>query len=224
MIPRTGPRVEQLPPLKLYREDLDKLLSLFKQQCQNVTFGDEEHLYDSLDEMESRNPGSLRCIVVQGVMPHAEIVIRGSHSVRLAVQRSTLWVVERNPNSDLLFLSVKDFLHTRKWFSRIALRRFIVTVGVIALAVCLFSKTLLGINHSRSDLVYNLAVLFAFGFLVIGVLMSTKQVSFITTHLRSKSQSFWERNGNSIVMMLTGAAIGTVGTLVTEWLKHALSK
>jgi hypothetical protein len=224
MIPRMGPRVEQLPPLRLYREDLDKLLSLFREQCQQVTFGDAEHVYESLDEMEGRTPASLNSFLVQGFMPHAEIVIRGSHTTPLNVQRSTLFVVERNPKSDLLFLAVKDFLHSRRWVSRIALRIAILAIGITSLTVCLFSKTLLGVNHARSDFVYNLAVLFAFGVLVAGVLMSTKQVSYITLRLRSKSQSFWERNGNSIVMMLVGAAIGIVGTLVTEWLRRALSK
>jgi len=54
MIPRTGLRVDQLPPLKLYREDLDKLLSLFKEHCQQVTIGDDEHLNESLVETEER--------------------------------------------------------------------------------------------------------------------------------------------------------------------------
>jgi hypothetical protein len=224
MIPRTGPRVELLPSLKLYREDLDKFLSLFRDQCQQVTFGDEEHLYESLDEMEGRTSASLRCFVIQGLIPHVEVVIRGSYTVRLAVQRSTLFVVERNPQTDLLFLSVKDFLHSRQWFWGIVLRKVILTIGIIATTVCVFSsKSLLGMNSGRNDLVYTLAFLFSFGVLIIGVLIGTKQVSHIRLHLRSKSQSFWERNGNSIAMMIIGAAIGVVGTLVTEWLKHKLT-
>jgi hypothetical protein len=34
-----------------------------------VTFGDDEHLYDSLDEMEGRTPASLKCFLIQGVTP-----------------------------------------------------------------------------------------------------------------------------------------------------------
>lgn len=220
MIPRPGPRVEQLPPLKLYREDLDNLLSLFKENCQNVTFGDEGHNYETLDEMESKNPASLSCFLVQGFLPHAEIVIRGSHKARLNVQRSTLFVVERNnPKADLLFFSVKDFLLTRKWYSRITMRYTLLTVGTVLVIALLFSKSLLR-THDGSDFPYNLAVLCAFGLLVVGAVMNTKQVSYITLRLRSKSQSFWERYGDSIVKMVIGAVMGIVGTLVTEWLKH----
>jgi hypothetical protein len=223
MIPRPGPRVEQLPPLKLYREDLDKLLSLFREHCQNVTFGDEGHNYDTLDEMEAQSPASLSCFLIQGFLPHAEIVIRGSHATRLNVQRSTLFVVERNPKSDLLFLSVKEFLLTRKAKLRIFVRKAAITVGSVALAVCFFAKALLH-SHGTSDLGYDLAFLSSFGVLILGLVENTKQVSYITLRLRTKSQSFWERNGNSIVMMLIGAAVGILGTLVTEWLKHVFHR
>jgi len=157
-------------------------------------------------------------------MPHTEIVIRGSQTVPLAVQRSTLWVMERNPKSDLLFLSIKDFLHTRRSLSRIALRRLLLILGGVALVICLFSKTLLGMNRSRSDLVYNIAVLASMGLLVVGALMNSKQVSYVTLRSRSKSESFWERNRNSILMTVIGTAIGIVGTLVTTWLKNVWGK
>jgi hypothetical protein len=219
MLPRTGPRVEQLPPLKLYREDLDKLLSLFKEHCQQVTFGDDEHLYDSLDEMEGRTPTSLKCFLIQGVVPHAEIVIRGSHKTRLSVQRSTLFVVERNSKSDLLFLSVKDFLLTRKSKWRIFLRQAAIIAGAVGIAACVFTKALLH-SHDTGELGYDLVFLGSFGLLLLGLLVNAKQASYITLRLRSKSQSFWERNGNSIIMVLIGTVIGIVGTLVTEWLKH----
>ena len=222
MIPRPGPRVEQLPPLKLYREDLDKLLSLFREHCQNVTFGDEGHNYETLDEMEGQSPASLSCFLIQGILPHAEIVIRGSHATRLNVQRSTLFVV--NGTRSLTFSSCpsKSSL-TRKSKLRIFLRKAAIIVGSVALAVCFFAKALLH-SHGASDLGYDLAFLSSFGVLILGLVANTKQVSYITLRLRSKSQSFWERNGNSIVMMVIGAVVGTLGTPITGWLKHLLSK
>lgn len=219
MIPRPGPRVEQLPPLKLYREDLDKLISLFRVHCQQVTFGDEEHVYESLDEMTERAPTCLRSFNVEGLVPHAGVLIRGSHSVALTVQRSTVWTVEQNQKSDLLFLSVKDYLARRRWRARIALRYTLLTIGGVLLTALFFSKSFLR-THDASDFPYNLAVLVAFGLLVVGVVMTTKQASYITINLRSKSQSFWERNGNSILLALISAAIGVIGTLVATWLKN----
>jgi hypothetical protein len=223
MIPRPGPRVEQLPPLKLYREDLDKLVSLFREHCQQVTFGDEEHVYESLDEMTERTPVCLRSFNVEGLVPHAGVLIRGSHSVPLTVQRSTIWTVERNQKSDILFLSVKDYLAKRRWLSRIVLRYTLLTIGTVLLTALFFSKPFLR-THDGNDFPYNLAVLFAFGLLVVGVLMNTKRASYITLNLRSKSQSFWEHNGNSIILALISVAFGVIGTLVTTWLKNRWAK
>jgi hypothetical protein len=79
-------------------------------------------------------------------------------------------------------------------------------------------------SHGTGELGYDLAFLSSFGLLLLGLLVNTKQVSYITLCLRSKSQSFWERNGNSIVMMVIGAVVGSLGTLITGWLKHLLSK
>lgn len=223
MIPRPGPRVEQLPPLKLYREDLDKLVSLFREHCQQVTFGDEQHVYESLEEMTERAPTCLRSFNVEGLVPHVGVLIRGSHSVPLTVQRSTVWTVEQNQKSDLLFLSVKDYLTKRHWRSRIALRYTLLTIGGVLLTVLFFSKSFLR-THDGSDFPYNLAVLVAFGLLVVGVVMTTKQASYITLNLRTKTQSFWERNGNNILLSLISAAIGVIGTLVATWLKNRWAK
>jgi hypothetical protein len=51
MIPQKGPQVALLPPMNLYREDLEKIVSVFRQHCRNVTIGDQENVYGSMDEM-----------------------------------------------------------------------------------------------------------------------------------------------------------------------------
>jgi hypothetical protein len=104
MIPRPGPKVEQLPALKLYREDIEKLFSIWKANCQQVLVGDDEHLYESLADMEEHAPPRLQCFILQGFVPHAELVIRGPGVTgALATQRSMLWIGARDPKSELLF-------------------------------------------------------------------------------------------------------------------------
>jgi len=110
-------------------------------------------------------------------------------------------------------------LLTRKSKLRIFFRKAAIIVGSIGLAVCFFAKALLH-SHGASDLGYDLAFLSSFGVFILGLVENMKQVSYITLRLRSKSQSFWERNGNSIIMLLIGTLIGIVGSQVTEYLKH----
>ena len=46
-------------------------------------------------------------------------------------------------------------------------------------------------------------------------------MSLLSLTPRSKRQSFWERNSDNLGVMLVGAVVGVIGTLVAEWLKHA---
>src|SRR5580700_6619399 len=143
MIPRAGPKVEQLPALKLYREDIEKLFSLWKENCQQVLVGDDEHLYESLTEMEEHAPPRLQCFILQGFVPHAELVIRGSRAVPLATQRSILWIGSRDQKSELLFFSAKEVLHNRKWALMIALRITALAASAALFFGLLFSKSIL---------------------------------------------------------------------------------
>lgn len=219
MIPRPGPKVEALPPLELYREDLDKLVAIFKEHCPTVTFGDEENVYETLDEMEGRSPARLKCFLIAGVAPHAELVIRGTQSVPLGVQRSTLWIVEKSDKAELLFLSVKEFLHKRRWMSRIVFRYTALYVGTLMFFACFFAKSLLRPHY---DLGLDLGALASSGLVVVFALMNAKQVSYATLRLRAKSQSFWERNSDKFATVIISTILGGLGTLALQWLRRVL--
>jgi hypothetical protein len=220
MIPRAGPKVEQLPALKLYREDIEKLFSLWKANCQQVLVGDDEHLYESLTEMEENAPPRLQCFILQGFVPHAELVIRGSRAAPLATQRSMLWIAGRDQKSELLFFSAKDILHNRKWVSMIALRIAALTVSAVLFFALLFSKSILRAHHIGSDFTYDLAAFIGLAFFLLGGWMTTKQVSYTTLRLRSKSQSFWERHRDDFVKQaITSAIAGLIGYIIGHFLK-----
>lgn len=220
MIPRTGPRVEQLPPLKLYREDIEKLFSLWKANCQQVLVGDDEHLYESLAEMEEHAPPRLQCLILQGFVPHAELVIRGSGAAPPATPRSMLLIGGRDQKSELLFFPARDILHNRKWVSMIALRVAALTASAVLFLGLLFSKSILLAHHIGSDFTYDLAAFVALAFLFLGGWMSTNQVSYATPRLHSKSQSFWERNRDDFAKQaITSVISGLIGYTIGHFLK-----
>lgn len=223
MIARSGPKVSTLPPLRLYREDCEKLLAIFKEHCQQVTFGDEEHVYESLDEMEQRTHSRLRCFAMTGIGPNAELVLRGSYSVPLGGQRSTLWTAQRNEKSDLLFLAAKEVLDRHKWKVSIALKRLTLLVAGILFLMVVFGKPFIGPGHIVSDFKSSIAGLMAFGLFAVGMSMHSKQVSYITLAARSKNQSFWQRNWEKVVMIFIGAVAGVSGKAFVDWLIHLFS-
>ncbi len=218
MIPRNGPKSEQLPSLKLYREDVDKLIAVFVKNCQFVRIGDEEHVYDSLDDMATHAPPRLSSLLISGVGPQAELVLRGSYKAPLGVQRSTLWIAERNEKSELVFLSAKELLYKHKWNWSIIFRVALLCVGIVLLAVSIFGKSLP--SHSVVGLRSDLLALFAFGLLVGGGVMHGKQVSYLTLAPRVKSESFLRRNWEKIAMAFIGAVVGIGAKSFVDWLIH----
>jgi hypothetical protein len=218
MIRRGGPKVEQLPALKLYREDLEGLISLFQGRCQHVRIADENNFYDSLSEMEEHGPSRLQCFILSGAAPHAELVVRGSYSVTLGVQRSTLWIMERNEESELLFLAAADLLRKRTWLPMVVLRVAILSLVGIAFAVGMFAKSIAFAGHKLTDLQSSLIGVVALGGLLAGGLVQNKQPSYISLAVRSRQQSFWERN-HDLIRTVIGAIIGALITLIVTWIK-----
>jgi hypothetical protein len=179
--------------MKLYREDLEKIVGVFKQHCQNVTVGDEENVYDSMDEMAEHASHRPRCFTVTGAIPHAELVIRGNYLQRLGVHRSTLWTMQKDAQSDAVFLATREFLISRRQRLVIALRNGILFVASVLILACLFSKTFTG-HRFGTDLEYNIAVLLCVALFAMGIYIHCRQPSVISLNFRSKRQSFWERN------------------------------
>jgi hypothetical protein len=154
-----------------------------------------------------------------GVTPHAELVIRGSQSVPLGVQRSTLWIVEKSDKSELLFLSVKEFLHSRRWISRVVLRYMALLAATVIFFASFFAKSLL---RPRFDFGLDIAVLASLGLFAVFVLMSAKQVSYATLRLRSKSQLFRERYSDKFATVIISTILRGLGTLALQWLRRIL--
>lgn len=224
MIPRQGPRSETLPPLKIYKEDVEKLVSLFRNHCQNVTFGNLENIYSSLEEMEQNNSDRLKCLFISGQVPHAELFIRGVYTVPQAPFKNIIFTSERTDSSNLLYLSVKDYLQTRKWIAKIIVRNSAIVIGASLLIACFFLKWILRAQTLRNELIYDAVGLTSIALFGVAVFMSTREVSYISLRRRAKLESFWVRNRERMLVGFGAGIFGILLTLVTEWLKNRLLK
>jgi hypothetical protein len=102
----------------------------------------------------------------------------------------------------------------------IALRVAALTTSGVLFFGLLFSKSILRAHHIGSDFTYDMAALIALAFLFLGGWMSTKQVSYSTLRLRSKSQSFWERYRDDFAKQaITSAISGLIGYTLGHFLK-----
>lgn len=220
MIPQKGPQVAVLPPMNLYREDLEKIVSVFRQHCRNVTIGDLENVYGSMDEMAQRAPRP-RCFAVTGSIPHAELVIRGDYLLPLGVRQSTLWTMQIDVRSDAVFLAIREFLFSRRRSLMAAFRDGVLfAISVLALA-WLFSK-IFGVWHFGTRLGYDITVLLCVGLFALGIYTHGRLASFISLSVRSQRQSLWERISDQIGIVVLGMSVGICGALGAEWVTYLI--
>lgn len=213
--PVQRPKLHLLPPLKLYREDLEKVVEIFRKLCKNVVIDDEEYRYASVDEISEKKV-RLRIFHVSGFVPHGEVWIKSADDP--SVQKSAIWVVETNDQGNLLFLTLKEFLLARRWKLKIWLVKTLFAVDGILFLGLLFQHWLT--THLRyGDFSYGLLGLCTLLLFIAAIYLDVKKLSFVSLQPRSGKESFLKRNTDHIVMLAVGAAVGILSSLCVEWIK-----
>lgn len=214
--PVQRPKQHLLPPLKLYREDLEKIVEIFNKHCQSIVIDDGEYSYTSVDEIKQKKT-NLELFHVAGFISHGELWIKGAEDP--SVQRSMIWVVESSDKGNLLFLSLKDFLLTKRWSLKIWLVRILFGVsGFLFLATLLF-KFWLTSKLPHGDFWYGVVVVCMLIVFVTAVYLDIKKLSSISLQSNSAKEPFLRRNTDSIVMLVVGTVLGALTTLLIEWFK-----
>lgn len=211
------PEVEPLPSMKLYREDLERLFALFKATCQHVTLSDDDYSYESVDEMAS-NAKTITALHISGAVPHAELLIKGARKTKLRVQRSTLWTVQPNEKSRLLFLEARNLLLERRWHMKEILSVGAIVLGLVLTFGSAVVRPIVREHFMHGELDGELAGLLGIALLVVGIVFYFERVSYISLESRSRLESFWKRNSDKILLSIVSAAIGAVFALLIKWL------
>jgi hypothetical protein len=85
MRPKTHGKLKTLPSVKLFREDLEELLSLFRAYCETVTISDADSEYESLDELKLHVGSRVRNIEFAGTKPNITLTLM-DHSRRVNME------------------------------------------------------------------------------------------------------------------------------------------
>jgi hypothetical protein len=76
----------RLGNLKMYREDLDQLVAMFRRSCQTVTISDDKFQYDSLEEMKKQKPESkITFFEIHGKDPGVQFLLNQTSMLKGAV-------------------------------------------------------------------------------------------------------------------------------------------
>jgi hypothetical protein len=221
MKPKIHGKLELIPDVKLYREDLDEILSLFHHYCETVTISDADSEYESLDELKQHVGSRVRNIEIAGTKPNVTLTIMGSSMLR-HLSEGLVLTPEETDKADLLFSRAKEFLLRRKRL----LARLATIPAIVVVCLAITFVAFLIYRHDPTTQ----------GGTIISVLLLMAPVAFISGATRSgafryvtldsktTASSFWKRNGDRIWMLLIGSGIGIFGTLLAQWLAHSLFK
>ena len=214
MEPIRTTKTARLRSLRMYREELDAFLALFKQNCQSVSLSDSKNRYDSLDEMKEHVGPLIRDLDVRGERPGVHFILNQKASVPGSSTPSIvneLRTEEITDEADALFLKMKEFLSGHQLP---VVRVPFLMIAIVAL-VCVIAFGISDYKAGSQHLAWNtLLSALALAASMIPALKISNKLSLDT---RRNSPSFWERNKEDFAKYLVTAIIGgIIGAIIAH--------
>jgi hypothetical protein len=107
----------------MYRTELDQLVKFFEDRCAKVEISDNDHRYDSLDEMKKHVGPRITALDIRGENPSVhfllnqkEILPGGPGAPPTASFFNELRTEEITDDAEALFLKIKEFLSSYCWY------------------------------------------------------------------------------------------------------------
>jgi amino acid transporter len=221
MKPKVHGKLEYIPAVQLYREDLDALLSLFGTYCATVTISDADSEYESLDEMKQHVDSRVRTLEFVGTKPDITLAFLSQGSTLRNRSEGTALTPEEVDKAELVFSRVKEFLLKRK---RLLARIFSIPgISLGCLAVVILAFILNARYPTPNSQVFILVTLVGIIPIVfIGAPVTTGSFRSITFDSKTTASSFWKRNRDDLFKLGIGSALGVGGTLLVQWISRLI--
>jgi hypothetical protein len=197
---------KNLPPLKLYLEDIEFLVKRLESISSRITIKTDTHEFENISEFSNTQKEALRKLQILSRDPYL--------IVELNQLSASLYLSEDRPDARGVFEQIKSHLQKRrKFFTAIF---FSPIFFIPSIAFCLLVAPLISRFVPSS---FQLFALLAWLFLYVcaGCLflfLHNRRYNIIIPKRRSDAPSFWERNWEKIVI---GVLTGLLGLLI-GWL------
>jgi hypothetical protein len=209
-----SPRRFYTGPLKLYREDLEELIELFRKHASSdVEIADAEYSYESLNEVAQRLGEKVGYLTVTAVSLRVRLIIgwprKDENTRETALNPSRLVSEMGGPAADTLYLVVKDFLVTkRRTWARVLVTTALMLSGILFLIAVSAETASKGYPHAGS---VGFAALIVSGLLFIcGTVPSIVNLDRVTLRSKRESRPFWRRYEDDIWKFILAGIIGGV--------------
>ncbi|MFA4973118.1 MAG: hypothetical protein WC683_10910 [bacterium] len=197
-----------LPPVKLYADDIDFIVSNIKTVCSELKFSDSCNEYDSFDDLKLNNGSKIKEISICGRDKdcYAYIAVEvEKYGIYLYSNRDT-------PTFAGVWFALKDYLKRKSgWYSRFLNIWFWAFFSWVLLIILLTSsKASLKVTY----LAY-IVLSVSFFFLVMSALIKWKG-STVYLEKKYKILGFWEKNRDQVISLVS---VGIIVALIESLLR-----
>jgi hypothetical protein len=229
MEPIRQPKTARFVALRLYREELDQFVAMFKKECSTVTISDEKNRYDSLEEMRQHvEKPRLKFLDIRGENPGVHFLLNKTEELLgypgappQKIVFNELRTEDTTDEADNLYFRLKDFLASHeapKLGPLYTIAAFVVLMGGIFYIASTHAGAKEIVFRPVDDVVL-LGTVASFLFL----LMAGPR-NYVSIETRRNSKTFFVKNreefGKHSVTAGISSVIGAlVGYLVGHFLK-----
>jgi|SRR5579862_5927420 len=206
----------RLKYLKMYREDVNQLISIFARGCAKVIISDSEYRYDSLDEMKNKAGPRVKDLDIRGENPGVRFLFNQMEITRIGNPPlrgvyNELRTEEITDPADIVFYKLKDFIaayeqpaFARKWL-------FPMLAGIVG--VVFFGLHNSHVNKDGQTVVGSLpGVIISVIVFAISFVMGQGTSNYLSLETKQNSPSFFKKNWEDIakhwIIALGGGIIG----------------
>lgn len=196
------------PSVTLYREDIERILLLFREHCKEVKILDRNRVYESLQELENEKGKSPKVLYIKGEKPFAEFSIDPANGSKVWLHGTS------ESNSENLYFKVRRILDSRQNLISKILTPIssIVFPFVSAISIYIFGPS----DVIKLIGVVSLILLAVGGFLFANYL-SEGGLSSINLSQKQGSSTFWARNKDPLVVSTIAGVLVVMATAIITY-------
>jgi hypothetical protein len=229
MKPIRNTLVARLGLLRLYREDMDQLVQLFRDSCENFIIANEQNSFEDLDDMKKNIGPKITSFFISSENPgivfefnRSEVISKSNTPV--ATMFNELRTTEISDAADSLFYKIKDFLRSHEQ-RKVRPGSLVCAAGALVAVVYVPLHYTVVDSNGHQGLTPRGLLGFLFCLLIFGAFFGAglHVGNFMTLERRRDSPSFFVRNREDFAKHGVTAAIGSIiGGLVGYCIGHFL--
>lgn len=204
----------RLGPVKLYREEIERICDLLRGNGKSITISDDEFIYDSLDEMEERRGKRIYSIHIKGYEPYVHVSLGKERINRfLSSDKNTIYVNGEEGQGtyfqihELLRRHINPLHYIFNW-------KVFWTLVVIELGSHFMSD-------ARGATIHHFVVFIVLVYFVAWFYLSTSGLTYLSLEKRHIQRSFFIKNAGDIAKIGFGAILGAFAKFLFDYLSKS---